>query len=107
MRRGSPFGGILEHRRPRPWRCTMPLQDFFWTAFFVFALGVTIWLLVVVLRDLFARADLSGGARVAWTLAACLLPLVGSLVYLVTRGADAGELRMGVSGKRSDASIYR
>ena len=85
----------------------MPLQDLFWTTFFFFAFAVIVWLLFVVLRDLFERPDLSAGARVGWTLAACLLPLVGSRISLVTRDESAGELRMGLSGRRNDPSIYR
>jgi hypothetical protein len=85
----------------------VPLQDLFWTTFFFFAFALIVWLLFVVLRDLFDRADLSAGARVGWTLAACLLPLAGSLIYLVTRDESAGELRMGLSGRRNDPSIYR
>jgi hypothetical protein len=85
----------------------MPLLDLFWALmmFAVFALGV--WLLFVVLMDIFARPDLSGGARVAWTVGAIVLPVVGSLIYLATRGPDAGELRTGLGAAHSRADIYR
>jgi hypothetical protein len=83
----------------------VPIQDLFWTFVMVAVFALGVWLLFVVLRDLFDRSDLSGGARVGWTLAACFLPVVGSLAYLATRSATAGELRMG-SGPRRDAGIY-
>jgi hypothetical protein len=84
----------------------VPLQDIFWTTVMFGFFALSIWLLFVVLRDVFGRADLSAGARVGWTIAACLLPVAGSLVYLGTRGPAAGELRMG-SRPRTDPSIYR
>jgi hypothetical protein len=85
----------------------VPLQDIFWTTLMFAGFAVSIWLLFVVLRDLFDRTDLSAGARVGWTLLACLLPIMGSLTYLVTRGPDAGELRMGSGSGRRSADIYR
>jgi hypothetical protein len=85
----------------------VPLQDIFWTTLMFAGFAISIWLVFVVLRDLFDREDLSAGARVGWTIVACLLPILGSVTYLVTRGPDAGELRMGSSSGRTDASIYR
>jgi hypothetical protein len=85
----------------------VPLQDIFWTTLMFAGFAVSIWLLFVVLRDLFDRDDLSGGARVGWTVAACLLPIVGSLIYLATRSQSAGELRLGAGSGRRSADIYR
>ena len=85
----------------------MPLLDIFWTTLMFAGFALAIWLLFVVLRDLFDRDDVSAGERVGWTLGVCLVPVVGSLIYLVTRGDSAGELRMGSAPRRSDASIYR
>ena len=85
----------------------MPLQDIFWATLMIAGFVLAIWLLWVVLRDLFSRSDLSAGARVGWTVAACVLPIAGSLIYLATRGESAGELRMGSAPRGRDASIYR
>ena len=85
----------------------MPLQDIFWATLMFAGFALAIWLLFVALRDLFDRSDVSAGARVGWTVAVCVLPIVGSLIYLGTRSADAGELRMGAGSRRRDASIYR
>ena len=68
----------------------MPLQDIFWATLMFAGFALSIWLLFVVLRDLFDRPDLSAGAKVGWTLLACLLPIVGSLIYLVTPGPGRG-----------------
>lgn len=85
----------------------MPLLDIFWTTLMLAGFAVSIWLLFVVLRDLFDRDDLSAGAKVGWTLLACVLPIMGSLTYIVTRGPEAGELRIGSGSVRRSADIYR
>jgi hypothetical protein len=84
----------------------VPLLDIFWTFLVIAAFALGIWLLYVVLRDVFERDDLSTGAKVGWTLLACLLPLLGSLTYLVTRRASAGELQIGSAARRRRAAIY-
>ena len=84
----------------------MPLLDIFWVSLMWVGFALELWLLFVVLRDIFDREDLSAGARVGWTVAACFLPILGSLIYLVTRTSSAGELRMGASSRRR-ADIYR
>jgi Phospholipase_D-nuclease N-terminal len=84
----------------------MPLQDIFWTTLMLAGFALEIWLLFVVLRDVFDRPDLSGGAKVAWTVLACLVPVLGSIAYLVTRSSGAGELRMGAAPRRPSTGIY-
>ena len=68
----------------------LPLLDIFWTMLLFFPLALTVWLLIVVLRDVFGRGDLSTGAKVGWTVLVFFLPLVGSLAYLVTHRRDDG-----------------
>ncbi|MBO0835652.1 MAG: SHOCT domain-containing protein [Actinobacteria bacterium] len=63
-----------------------PVLDVFWTMFEIFAFVVWFWLLFVVLTDVFRSPDLSGFAKAAWTIFVLFLPLIGILVYLVTRG---------------------
>jgi Phospholipase_D-nuclease N-terminal/Short C-terminal domain len=63
-----------------------PVLDVFWTMFEIFAFVVWFWLLFVVLTDVFRSRDMSGWAKAAWTIFVLFLPLIGILVYLVTRG---------------------
>jgi predicted membrane channel-forming protein YqfA (hemolysin III family) len=49
----------------------------------LFALWV--WALVAFLIDLFRRADLSGGVRIAWVVLVILLPVLGVVAYVVAR----------------------
>lgn len=48
-----------------------------------------IWLLAVV--DIVRRHDLRTSSKVLWALAVIFVPIVGVLVYLVARPADAGQ----------------
>jgi hypothetical protein len=62
-----------------------PFLDIMWTMFIFFAWVIWIWLLIMILSDVFARRDLSGWAKAGWTLFVIFLPLIGVLVYMVAR----------------------
>jgi hypothetical protein len=68
-----------------------PVLDVFWTMFEIFAFVVWFWLLFVVLTDVYRSRDLSGWAKAAWTIFVLFLPLIGILVYLVTRGRSMNQ----------------
>jgi len=63
-----------------------PLADLMWTFVLFFALLVYFWLIITVFGDLFRRHDASGWAKTGWVLFVLVLPLVGSLTYLITQG---------------------
>ena len=54
-------------------------------AFFVV---VWVWIVIAILRDLFADSRLPSNARAAWTAFLVLIPLVSALVYLIVRGDE-------------------
>jgi hypothetical protein len=60
-------------------------MDIMWTMFIFFAWVIWIYLLVMVLADIFRRPDNSGWAKAAWTLFVIALPLIGVLVYMISR----------------------
>jgi hypothetical protein len=60
--------------------------DFVLWVLYVVALVILFWLLFVVITDLFARHDVSGGAKAAWLIFVLFLPMLGILVYLITQG---------------------
>jgi type VI protein secretion system component VasK len=63
-----------------------PLLDLFWTFVWFFALMIYFWLIITVFADLFRRRDVSGWAKAGWIVFVLVLPLLGTLVYLVTQG---------------------
>ena len=75
----------------------MPLiaETTFWGVigwiFWVFLLAIWFYLLIVVFMDLFSRHDLSGWAKAAWTIGIIIFPLIGILIYLITRPKPTAE----------------
>ena len=63
-----------------------PLVDLLWTFVLFFALMVYFWLLITVFADLFRRHDISGWAKAGWSVFVIVLPLIGTLSYLITQG---------------------
>jgi Phospholipase_D-nuclease N-terminal len=83
-----------------------PLLDLFWTMLMVFGLALFFYTLVLVFRDLFGRSDLSGWGKTGWTVFVLVLPLIGSLTYLISQSAAMGERtlrRGGATQLRLDA----
>ena len=61
----------------------------------VFFLWVTwIWLVVIVLSDVFGRSDLSGWGKAGWVLFVIFLPFIGMLCYIGSHGKEMGERRL-------------
>ena len=71
-----------------------PLLDVFVSTLY-FALFI-VWIIVIfhVMVDIMRSLDLCGAAKAAWVLFILILPLVGSLIYLVVRGGSMHERQM-------------
>jgi len=69
----------------------MPLLDLLWTMFWFFLFIAWIWLLVVILTDVFRDRELSGWGKAGWTLFVFILPMLGVLIYLIVRGDGMSE----------------
>ena len=52
----------------------------------VFLFVAWLWILFAVIADLFRDHELSGWAKAAWVVVLILLPLLGTLIYLIARG---------------------
>src|SRR3954471_1443586 len=68
-----------------------PLLDLFWTFVWFFALMIYFWLIITVFADLFRRHDVSGWAKAGWIVFVFVLPLIGSLTYLITQGRHMAD----------------
>jgi hypothetical protein len=62
-----------------------PFLDIFWTMLIFFSWVVWIWMMIVILTDVFRRHDISGWAKAAWTVFLIVLPFVGALAYLIAQ----------------------
>jgi uncharacterized membrane protein YcjF (UPF0283 family) len=62
-----------------------PLLDVFWTILIFFSWIAWIWILVVILTDVFRRRDIGGFSKAAWVVFMIILPFIGVLVYLIAQ----------------------
>ena len=60
-----------------------PFMDVFWSMLIFFVFVAWLFVLVVLLNDIFRRHDLSGFLKAAWTVLLLVLPIVGPITYLV------------------------
>ena len=60
-----------------------PLLEVFWTMLIFFAFVIWLWILFVVILDIFRRQDASGWVKVAWIVFIIVLPYLGVFVYLI------------------------
>jgi len=71
-----------------------PFLNIFWTMILFFSWVIWIWMLVVILTDVFRRRDISGWAKAAWTVFLIVLPFVGVLTYLIVQGEGMNARRI-------------
>jgi hypothetical protein len=62
-----------------------PFLDILWTMIIFFCWVVWIWMMVVILTDVFRRRDISGWLKAAWTVFLIVLPFLGALVYVIAQ----------------------
>jgi Short C-terminal domain/Phospholipase_D-nuclease N-terminal len=62
-----------------------PFLNILWTMIIFFAWVVWIWMMVVILTDVFRRRDISGWSKAGWTLFLIVLPFLAALIYLIAQ----------------------
>jgi hypothetical protein len=62
-----------------------PLLEVFWTILIFFSWIAWIWILIVILGDVFRRRDIGGWAKAAWCVFMIVLPFIGVLAYLIAQ----------------------
>jgi Short C-terminal domain len=68
----------------------------------------TIWIIMMVqiLIDVFRRRDLSGGAKVGWTIFLIVLPFIAALIYLAKNSEGLSDRRYSEQVKQADFSQH-
>jgi hypothetical protein len=74
----------------------MPLAEYTFgqallTVLEIFLLVAWFWILVMVISDLFRDHEMSGWGKAAWVLFLIVLPVLGTLIYLIARGEGMRE----------------
>jgi hypothetical protein len=70
-----------------------PLLNIIWTMLVFFGFVIWIWTLFMVFADLFGRHDVGGWGKAGWSLLIIVLPLLGTLIYLIAEGKGMAERR--------------
>jgi general stress protein CsbA len=68
-----------------------PFLNIFWTMIIFFAWVAWIWMLILILTDIFRRRDISGWAKAAWTVFVIVVPFLAALIYLIAQHDGMAE----------------
>ncbi len=68
---------------------TYPLLSLFVTMLLFAGVFLMIFVIVWCFVDNFRRHDHHGGAKAGWTVLILFLPILGALIYIIARPADA------------------
>jgi general stress protein CsbA len=60
-----------------------PFLNILWTMIIFFCWVAWIWILIVILTDVFRRKDESGWLKALWVIFLIVLPFLGVLIYLI------------------------
>jgi len=63
-------------------------MDFFWWLLWLFYLAAYLYVVILIITDLFRDDTLSGWAKAIWIIALVFVPFLTALVYLIARGKD-------------------
>jgi len=63
-----------------------PFLNILWSMIIFFAWVAWIWVLVMIVSDLFRRHDKSGMGKAVWLVFLIVIPFVGVLAYLIANG---------------------
>jgi hypothetical protein len=68
-----------------------PFLDILWSMIIFFAWVAWIWVLIVIVGDLFRRKDKSGWGKALWLIFLIVLPFIGVLAYLIANSNGMAE----------------
>jgi general stress protein CsbA len=68
-----------------------PFLNILWSMIIFFAWVAWIWVLIVIIGDLFRRHDTSGWTKALWVIFMIVLPFIGVLTYLIVNGQGMAE----------------
>ena len=85
-----------------------PFLDILWSMIIFFAWVIWIWMMILILADVFRRRDIGGWAKAGWVVFMLVLPFVGVLVYLIVNHdgmADRGAKQAEAQQDRADSYV--
>jgi energy-coupling factor transporter transmembrane protein EcfT len=70
-----------------------PFLNILWSMIIFFAWVIWIWMMVVILTDVFRRRDIGGWGKAGWVVFLIVLPFLGVLTYLILHHEGMAERR--------------
>ena len=84
-----------------------PFLNILWSMIIFFVWVVWIWMMVIILTDVFRRRDLSGWGKAGWTVFLIVLPFLGAFIYLIAEGNNMADRRAeDVRGQQAQFDDY-
>ena len=84
-----------------------PFLNVLWSMIIFFVWVAWIWMMVLILSDVFRRHDLSGWGKAGWTAFLIILPFLGALIYLIAQGDGMARRRAeDIQGQRAHMDDY-
>ncbi len=68
-----------------------PFLNILWTMIIFFCWVVWIWMMIVILTDIFRRRDKSGWGKAIWVVFLIIVPFLGALTYLIANHDGMAE----------------
>ena len=84
-----------------------PFLNILWSMIIFFVWVAWIWMMILILSDVFRRRDLSGWGKAGWTVFVIVLPFLGVLIYLIAESDGMAERRtQDEQGQRAQMDDY-
>lgn len=79
------------------------LWEVIWTSFVIFLWISVLLIFINVVIDVFRSDDLSGWGKAGWLIVLMVLPFLGLLIYVVTRGPGMSQRAVRQQLERADS----
>jgi hypothetical protein len=84
-----------------------PFLNILWSMIIFFVWVTWIWMMILILSDVFRRPDLSGWGKAGWTIFLIVLPFLGALIYLIAQSDGMAERRaQDAQGQKAQMDDY-
>ena len=84
-----------------------PFLDVLWSMIIFFVWVIWIWMMILILSDVFRRRDLSGWGKAGWSIFLICLPFLGAFIYLIAQGDWMAERNVkDAQGQRAQFDDY-
>ena len=84
-----------------------PFLNILWTMILFFSWVIWIWMMVIILTDVFRRRDISGWTKALWVVFLIVLPFLGALIYLIVQHDGMAERSAkAAQGQRQEFDQY-